>query len=1037
MSLQRIKMYYDPRGQVIRTVNPDGSEQRVVYGVPAQLTQVGSYTPSPWETYTYDANDLDPLSPHYGTPKSARVDAMGRTVQTLDRLESSNSTEDNVQMRYQYDIRGNLLEVKDAYNREVFEHKYDLRPPAKEGEAVPPLWTRHINKGESHVVFDCTGKPVESRDTKGALALSEYDVLQRPVRVWCRDTASEAVGLRQLIAYGTNAANNSKGKPLQHNDESGIQYTPQYDYKGNPVYKVRQVISIAEVATAIIDSYNSGWMDMYCYRVDWDNTPATSGDYRTDMAYDALNRIMKITYPEDANNNRKELIPEYNRAGALKKVFFDGNEYVQNIGYNAKGQRLIIAYGNNLMTRYTYDEQTFRLKRLRTERYTYSSHVTPSGVEELYEYEAGTCKQDFAYRYDKAGNILNINDETPACGIGGDDELEKTFEYDALYRLLSATGRENQPNALYWNDSYRNDDVNTTTAYTQYYSYDLMGNISELQHIGDSNFTRTYNHSNNLLNDFEAGANRFYYEYDDCGNQIKENEERNFQWDYGDKLRLYYNQTAPGNEPSVYTHYLYDAAGNRVKKLTRTAGGNWETITYIDGIIEYRENDASEYQSISHVMDASTGSAQSKRIATIREGDDFDDPTPAIKYNLDDHLGSSNVLVDENGTLVNREEYYPFGETSFGSYAKKRYRFCGKEKDEESGLYYYGARYYAPWLCRFVSVDPLAGDYPFYTPFQYAGNQPINFIDLDGKEPAPAQSDSTGTNSSSTAQPADSSGVQQQPAANDTAGTNINCHIVQSGETLGGIAKKYGTTVVNIKADNKQLNDQKDTDLAVGTELNILPHAKPMNSPQESYTSPMLKDSPLKTMEMMIDSKWKPGNTTSSNSGNTAQGQNSNAPTNSSQQTKSYSSESKKTYSIDKAVTYIMNNKLPGFGKGRCSPYTPRAINAGFGSDVVPTDLAGSAYGPSLLKAGFIALDIGIKNLADYTPIKGDIIVMNGPPGGKTCNTGIGGPCGHIQMFNGTEWVSDFLQTRPFWPGKDYAKHKPAFKIYRWGGTNP
>ena len=68
----------------------------------------------------------------------------------------------------------------------------------------------------------------------------------------------------------------------------------------------------------------------------------------------------------------------------------------------------------------------------------------------------------------------------------------------------------------------------------------------------------------------------------------------------------------------------------------------------------------------------------------------------STQYNLDDHLGSSNVLVDEYGTLVNFEEYYPFGETSFGSYGKKRYRFCGKEKDEDSGLYYYGARYYAP-----------------------------------------------------------------------------------------------------------------------------------------------------------------------------------------------------------------------------------------------------------------------------------------------------------------------------------------------------
>ena len=98
----------------------------------------------------------------------------------------------------------------------------------------------------------------------------------------------------------------------------------------------------------------------------------------------------------------------------------------------------------------------------------------------------------------------------------------------------------------------------------------------------------------------------------------------------------------------------------------------------------------------------------SKRIASLRVGDTFGDSTPALKYNLDslprnlgNHLGSSNVLVDEYGTLVNFEEYYPFGEmrsirerhkktikhvsqTSFGSYAKKRYRFCGKEKDDET-----------------------------------------------------------------------------------------------------------------------------------------------------------------------------------------------------------------------------------------------------------------------------------------------------------------------------------------------------------------
>ncbi|MBK0403317.1 hypothetical protein I5M27_09990 [Adhaeribacter sp. BT258] len=77
-----------------------------------------------------------------------------------------------------------------------------------------------------------------------------------------------------------------------------------------------------------------------------------------------------------------------------------------------------------------------------------------------------------------------------------------------------------------------------------------------------------------------------------------------------------------------------------------------------------------------------------KRIATIRvrNGADPDDPTPNTKYFLDDHLGSSSVVLDSAGSLINREEYYPFGETSFGSFAKKRYRFCGKERDEESGF---------------------------------------------------------------------------------------------------------------------------------------------------------------------------------------------------------------------------------------------------------------------------------------------------------------------------------------------------------------
>jgi RHS repeat-associated protein len=169
-------------------------------------------------------------------------------------------------------------------------------------------------------------------------------------------------------------------------------------------------------------------------------------------------------------------------------------------------------------------------------------------------------------------------------------------------------------------------------------------------------------------------------------------------------MRVYRTQVNTA-EPSVYAAYLYDAGGQRVKKLVRKQGGQIEVTVYIDGIFEYhrlvqggkiQENDDL------HVMD------NQNRLALVRVGAAFPgDTTPPVKYHLSDHLGSSNVVVDSNGGWLNREEFTPYGETSFGSFARKRYRFTGKERDNESGLDYFGARYYAPWLGRWTSTDPL------------------------------------------------------------------------------------------------------------------------------------------------------------------------------------------------------------------------------------------------------------------------------------------------------------------------------------------
>jgi RHS repeat-associated protein len=89
--------------------------------------------------------------------------------------------------------------------------------------------------------------------------------------------------------------------------------------------------------------------------------------------------------------------------------------------------------------------------------------------------------------------------------------------------------------------------------------------------------------------------------------------------------------------------------------------------------------------------------------------------------------------------IVSLQDYYAFGmempERTYNADAY-RYGFNGKENDKETGWQDYGFRMYDPRICRFPSVDPLTAKYPFYTPYQFAGNMPIQFIDLDGLEPA-------------------------------------------------------------------------------------------------------------------------------------------------------------------------------------------------------------------------------------------------------------------------------------------------------------
>lgn len=109
-----------------------------------------------------------------------------------------------------------------------------------------------------------------------------------------------------------------------------------------------------------------------------------------------------------------------------------------------------------------------------------------------------------------------------------------------------------------------------------------------------------------------------------------------------------------------------------------------------------------------------------------------------------DHLGSSSYITNLDGAVVQHIEYVPFGEVFLeerNNQWNSPYLFNGKELDEETGLYYYGARYYNPRESIFISVDPLVEKTG--TPYQYTYQNPIKFIDPTGMEGVPVPANST------------------------------------------------------------------------------------------------------------------------------------------------------------------------------------------------------------------------------------------------------------------------------------------------------
>jgi RHS repeat-associated protein len=742
-------MHYDPRGQLIRAVSPDGSELRVIFGVPSALDQPGAAEPTVWEQYTYDPDDLAPLSTdpqtgaslaggapvaqHY-TPTSVVLDAIGRTIAHLDWTDT-----DPFVSRSAYDLRGNLLEITDPLGRQAARFVHDLRGALLRSETP--------DSGVRTTVYDAANNVVEFRDSKGSMAVSEYDAFMRLVRVWARDRSADPLTLRQQLVYGDEEPRpaalqrNAIGRLSKHYDEAGLLEFEKYDFDGNAVERVRTTVSDTSLAAGSAADWSAANAD----------AALDPAGYRTSSSFDALGRAVEIEYPADVNGNRALLEPTYNRAGGLQRVELDGEVFLAHATHDAKGNRVLTALGNGIMTRCAYDPASFRLVQLRSERYKESPTAAPGTWT-----AKGQPLQDLSYAYDLAGNVLTIGESTPGCGVGATpDSLTRSFAYDLLYRLQSADGRvckgagSRRPRPEHGRCGYYPAPFDATAApanapslterYSETYTYDAAGNLTQLVHArqnagNNGGFTRIFDldPGTNQATGLKQGGVTDTFAYDANGNVKKINTSRGFSWNYRDELSGYVNKPQGAAAPSIEARYLYDADGARVKKWVRRNGtGGGTSTVYIDGVFEhYTEHDGANPVSNNHihVLDGN------RRLGLVRRGPSAgSDAGPAVQYPLGDHLGSSNVVLDDTGAWTNREEYTPFGQTSFGGYARKRFRFTGRERDEETGLACHGHRYYAPWLARWMSTDP-AGLVESVNLYAYARNQPMRLSDPGGTQ---------------------------------------------------------------------------------------------------------------------------------------------------------------------------------------------------------------------------------------------------------------------------------------------------------------
>ncbi len=652
------------------------------------------------------------------TPRLEAIDPRGLCVRTVDyyRCEPKESPEARVS-RDRFNSPGHLVSRWDP-------RQWAQNAPANLVYGVSltghELSHQSVDAGWEVILPDASETMHECWDGRDSHWWSVRDALLRPTVLY-HQASGQSPRAAQRIEYAAvnaeHALHNRCGRMIRHDDDVGNQQITDYGLAGQPLQEQRRWLRTLDLP------------DWPQHQADRDALLEPGQVAATESVISPLGEVISQT---DASGNQRLL--NYTLSGMLKGINLRLRNgplqcLLETTHYTASGLIEMQRMGNGLCCTTDYDQANGRLYQLRTSRH---------GRSPL---------QHLVYAYDPLGNITRITDLAQPTRYFANQRVDavNNYAYDSLAQLIQATGRESADACIGPGLPGLMPAPERLLNYTQYYQYDRAGNLVELRHQGERSYTRRMQiaqFSNHALPQHPGQpAPGLGSGFDTNGNLLRLAPGQPLNWDANNQLAGI-NLVSRQSGANDSEHYRYDSVGERLRKVSVTHGRTNDTrceVFYLPGL-ELRSNSSSGERL--DVISVQTGLCAVRCLHWHAERPS-DIANDQLHYDLADHLGSNVVTLDGQGSLLGQEGYYPHGGTAWRAarseleVSYRTVRYAGKERDA-SGLYYYGQRYYAPWLQRWISADP-AGDVDGLNLYAMVGNRLITYEDLWGLQGSPAR----------------------------------------------------------------------------------------------------------------------------------------------------------------------------------------------------------------------------------------------------------------------------------------------------------